>query len=237
MATRRVVLAVLGATVAGFTAVSAAAAPVTDAAAGRVLADRLVTAMGGAEAWRRAKGLTIAATHFESDLEAPYDNVLAIDLETPRMRFEGKSAWGMARVRAVVGDSGWRVSEVRPIGPLTPEQVKGDLDWWEAHPYRNVRRLAVGDPGITPRVGVGGRLELVRPDGSQLMWYRLNPAGEPYAFGVGTGEAGVVLGPLAEVPGGVRLPLWSTRMDGTFRATGQKGAVTPHPPRVDFEKP
>lgn len=207
------------------------------AGTGDALAARLVQAMGGAAAWRQARGLIIAATHYESDLPGAYDNVLAIALDEPRMRFEGKSAWGMRRTRAVVGDRGWRISERSPLGPMTPEQVKGDLDWWEAHPYRNVRRLAVADPGVKPRVGAGGRLELARPDGSQLMWYRLGLTGEPYAFGVGDGEAGVVLGPLDVVPGGVRLPLWSARMDGTFRATGQKGQVLPHWPKVDFDKP
>ena len=129
------------------------------------------------------------------------------------------------------------MSEVSALGPMTPQQVKGDLDWWEAHPYRNVRRLAVGDPAVTPRVGAGGRLELVRPDGSQLMWYRLNTLGEPFAFGVGDGTMGSVLGPLEAVPGGVRLPLWSTRMDGTFRGSGQQGQVMPDWPQVDWEKP
>jgi hypothetical protein len=213
------------------------AAEAQPAASGEALAARLVEAMGGDAAWRRARGLVIAATHYEPQLTGPYDNRLAIALDEPRMRFEGRSAWGMRRTRAVVGARGWRVSEVSALGPMTPEQVTGDLDWWEAHPYRNVRRLAVGDPGVRPRAGQDGRLELTRPDGSQLMWYRLGVTGEPYAFGAGEGSAGVVLGPLDAVPGGVRLPLWSARMDGTFRASGQKGQVLPDWPQVDWDKP
>lgn len=220
-----------------FVAMSAGGARAADPPSGEALAARLVEAMGGAAAWRKARGLRIAATHYEPALAGPYDNVLAIALDAPRMRFEGRSAWGMRRIRAVVGDRGWRVSEVSALGPMTPQQVKGDLDWWEAHPYRNVRRLAVGDSGVTPRVGAGGRLELVRPDGSQLMWYRLNTQGEPFAFGVGDAATGTVLGPLEAVPGGVRLPIWSTRMDGTFRGSGQKGQVMPDWPQVDWEKP
>ncbi|MBL8770087.1 MAG: hypothetical protein JNK30_01790 [Phenylobacterium sp.] len=225
---------IIGGMLAAAGAGPAAAQP---APTGEALAARLVEAMGGAAAWRAARGLRIAAVHFEPQLPGAYDNVLAIALDAPRMRFEGRSAWGMRRVRAVVGDRGWRVSEVSPLGPMTPAQVKGDLDWWEAHPYRNVRRLAVADPGVRPRLGEGGRLELVRSDGTQLMWYRLNEAGEPYAFGVGDAAAGVVLGPLETVPGGVRLPIWSTRMDGAFRASGQKGQVFPDWPQVDWEKP
>lgn len=231
MLDRRVMLAGV------FTVAGGQAAAAEPAVSAEALAARLVQAMGGAAAWRRARGLIIAATHYEPQLAGPYDNVLAIALDDPRMRFEGRSAWGMRRTRAVVGARGWRVSEVSALGPMTPEQVKGDVDWWEAHPYRNVRRLAVADPGVRPRVGDGGRLELTRPDGSQLMWYRLGVTGEPYAFGVGEGSSGVVLGPLSAVPGGVRLPLWSARMDGTFRASGQKGQVLPDWPQVDWEKP
>ena len=204
--------------------------------AGAALAGRLVAAMGGREAWSAARGLTIRATHYEAAYAAPYENALHIDLDAPRMRFEGRSAT-MNRIRAVVGERGWRVSEVSPLGPMTPAQVRGDLGWWEAHPYRNVRRLAVADPTRTPRVAADGRLELLRPDGSRLMWYRLNPAGEPYAFGVGEADTGVVLGPLAAGAGGVRLPIWSTRMDGSFRATGQVSAVLPTAPLVDYDKP
>ncbi len=200
------------------------------------LADRLVAAMGGRKAWQAARGLTIRATHYEAAYAAPYRNVLHIAFDEPRMRFEGRSAT-MNRVRAVVGERGWRMSEVSPLGTMTPAQVKGDLDWWEAHPYRNVWRLAMNDPALSARAGADGELALLRPDGSQLMWYRLNPAGEPYAFGVGQGKDGVVLGPLAGPPGGVRLPIWSARMDGSFRATGQESAVVATAPRVDYDRP
>lgn len=232
MLPRRAILAALGAAAVG-RQVGAAEPPLD----GKELAERLVAAMGGSVAWRRARGLTIAATHHEPDDPGPYANVLHIDLDRPRMRFEGRSAWGMNRVRAVVDERGWRISEKSPLGPMTPEQVRGDLDWWEAHPYRNVRRLALEDPTRRPRVAADGRLELLRPDGSRLMWYRLNRLGEPYAFGVGDAEVGVILGPLAAVPGGVRLPIWSARMDGTFRATGQKGRVLPTAPPVDYDRP
>jgi hypothetical protein len=203
----------------------------------KALADKLVAATGGPAAWRAARGLEIRATHFEAQLPTPYANALFIALETPAMRFEGRSET-MNRVRAVVGGNGWRVSERNPLGPMTPEQVRSDLDWWEAHPYRNIRRLAVADPALTPRLAADGRLELIRPDRRRLLWYRLNAAGEPTSFGVGDSEVGTVLGPLAPaLEGGVRLPQWSGRADGSFRGSDQRARVFPHPPNVDFEKP
>jgi hypothetical protein len=40
-------------------------------------------------------------------------------LDAPRMRFEGDSET-MKRRRAVIGETGWRVSEAREFGPMTP---------------------------------------------------------------------------------------------------------------------
>jgi hypothetical protein len=202
----------------------------------REAADKLVAAMGGREAWASAKGIRIAAQHWERQLAAPYDNLILMSLEEPKMRFEGNSAT-MKRRRAVVGERGWRVSELSSLGPMTAEQVAGDLRWWEAHVYRNLGRLARREPAVTPKLAADGRLELYRPDGVRLMWYRLNAAGQPIAYGQFEDERGSILGPLVERGGGVRLPAWSTSADGGFRATITEAAVLPAAPDVDYDKP
>lgn len=211
-------------------------ASAVDADPARTAADRLVAAMGGAEAWSRARGLVIRARHWEADLEAPYDNLIRMSFDEPRMRFEGDSAT-MKRRRAVVGNSGWRVSEVRELGPMTAEQVTDDLRWWEAHAYRNIGRLARKDPTIVPRLAADGRLELYRPDGVRLMWYRLDAAGEPVAFGAWDNERGSIFGPLVERGGGVRLPAWAASSDGTFRAVLVEAYALPSAPDADWDKP
>ena len=204
---------------------------------GAALAERLVEAMGGRANWLPLRGLSIRARHFETTVPQPYDNALFIALAEPRMRFEGKSA-SMNRVRAVVGNKGWRVSEMSPLGPLSAEVVKSDLEWWETHVYRNVWRLAQRDPTLHPRRHADGRLELYRPDGKRLMWYRLNMAGEPVGFGrFESDTTATILGPLQEVPGGVRLPIFSSSGDGTFRAVDQRGKVYREIPPVDWAKP
>ena len=209
---------------------------VADSDPGREAADRLVAAMGGAEAWSEAHGLVIRAQHWEAELDAPYDNLIQMSLDEPRMRFEGDSST-MKRRRAVVGDRGWRVSEVRELGPMTAEQVAGDLRWWEAHAYRTIGRLARQDATLTPRLAADGRLELYRPDGVRLVWYRLNAVGEPVAFGAWDNESGTVFGPLVEREGGIGLPAWVASADGTFRATIVEATALPEAPKADWDKP
>ncbi len=203
---------------------------------GRAAADRLVAAMGGAEAWSKARGLRIHAKHWETENAAPYDNLILMSLDEPKMRFEAESAT-MKRYRAIANGKGWRISEVRPVGPMTPEQVADDLKWWEAHAYRNIGRLAKRDPALTPRLAADGRLELYRPDGVRLMWYRLNVAGEPIAFGAWDNESGTVFGPLAVREGGVKLPVWVASSSGDFRVNILEAAVLPAPPPADYDKP
>lgn len=229
----RVTLAALGAL---FLALLPNALAEPDADPGRAAADRLVAAMGGAEAWSRAHGLVIRARHWETELAAPYDNLIQMSLDEPRMRFDGDNAT-MKRRRAVVHQKGWRVSEVRELGPMTAEQVAADLEWWEAHAYRNVGRLAQKDATLIPRLHADGRLELYRPDGVRLVWYRLNAAGEPVAFGAWDNERGSVFGPLVERGGGVKLPAWATSADGSFRAILVEAAALPAAPDADWEKP
>jgi hypothetical protein len=232
MLSRREVIQ-LGLAGAAWLASPASASAAESAAA---VADKLVTAMGGRDAWAKLKGLGVAARHYSTDLPEPYDNQLYIAMEEPRMRFEALVD-GVRRVRAVVGDRGWRWSETVPLSPMTPEQVKFDIDWWEAHVYRNVRRLAVRDPGVQPRLHTDGRLELYRPNGSRLMWYRLNQLGEPVAFGTFEHEVGSILGPLQTTEGGAKLPIFSASNDGSLRAVDQRPTTYATIPPVDFEKP
>jgi hypothetical protein len=92
----RVILAALSALLLAILPASIAQT-IPDAA--RVAANRLVTAMGGVEAWTEARGLVIRARHWEAGLDAPYENLIQMALDEPRMRFEGDSAT-MKRRRA-----------------------------------------------------------------------------------------------------------------------------------------
>lgn len=214
---------------------AAAALPARASADARAAAEQLVAAMGGREAWSRVRGLTIAARHYETDVPRPYRNLILMDLDRLRLRLSG---WNedMRRLRVVDGDRGLRRREGAPDAPMTAAQVQADARWWEAHVYRNVRRLALGDPALEPRMASDGRLELYRPDGVRLMWYRLNLAGEPVAYGQFADDRGSILGPLETRRGGVRLPVWSTSADGTFRVTILEAAGHRRPPAGPYDR-
>ena len=200
------------------------------------LAERLVRATGGRDNWARVKGLGITARHYETALALPYDNQLYVAMEQPRMRFEARGE-GFAQARVVSGNMGLFSTRGGPPRPMTAAAIKGDLDWWESHFYRNICRLAVRDPAIRLRVHTDGRLELYRPDGKRLMWYRLNQQGEPVAFGSFDNEEGNVFGPPHDVDGGLRLPTFAVSHDGTFRAVGLRPTVYTTIPPVNYEKP
>ena len=77
-----------------------------------------------------------------------------------------------------------------------------DVRWWEAHAYRTIVRLARKDAALNVSLAADGRLEIHRTDGVRLVWYRMNAAGEPIAFGAWDNERGTVFGPLVTRGGG-----------------------------------
>ena len=88
-------------------------------------ADRLVAAMGGPEAWSKARGLVIRARHWESDLPAPYNNLIQMALDAPRMRFEGDSET-MKRRRAVIAVAASMLNSIwHMLTSLTPYRDLG----------------------------------------------------------------------------------------------------------------
>jgi hypothetical protein len=176
--------------------------------------ERFLAAMGGRDAWREVRSVTVRATHYETELRQPYANAIWNDFTRPRVRFEAKSA-ELDRVRAIDGDTGWRTRE-GALAPLMPEQVRDDLRWWEANIYRTLHRLAANDPALTVRAIGANRLEVWRTGGVRLNWFELNFAGEPVRFGTWDNENGTVFGPLA-TSGALRYPRWGTNAAGTWR--------------------
>jgi hypothetical protein len=190
--------------------------------------------MGGREAWKNIKSVTVRATHYEPTLKEPYANVIFNDFLQPRVRFEARSS-EISRDRAINIDTGWRVREGEHLH-MTPKQFEDDFAWWEANIYRTLVRLANDDPDLTPTAIGERRLEIHRGDGRRLNWFELNANGEPIRFGTYDSEDGTVFGPLASA-GAVKYPRWGANSTGTFRYEVTEFLPSDAPPTVSFDKP
>jgi hypothetical protein len=190
--------------------------PATSTNAESSLAERLLAAMGGRDAWKSVAGLRVAATHYQTDVAAPYSNVILNDFTRPRVRFEARNS-DLHSIIEVDGDSGWRERDGGPRQPLTAQRVAEERGWWASNVYRTLQRLAAGDASLSARAAQDGRLEIWESETKRLNWFRLNSAGEPVLFGAGSNDAGTVFGPLADGPGGIRYPRWGASQDGGFR--------------------
>lgn len=201
-----------------FLLAAALASPAARAAepdtAGAALAEELLVAMGGREAWAGVRFMHVEAVHDDLAIRDPFTNKIWNDFTRFRVRFEARNAALDSR-RAVEGETGWRWREGRQQ-PLSPEQVEGERRWWEANIYRTLHRIAARDPDLSFRAAAPRRLEVFLADGRRLNWFLLSPRGEPVLFGTWTSEAGTVFGPLSS-NGTIKYPRWGGRHDGDFR--------------------
>lgn len=210
----------------------------TGVLAGSTAAERvelLLKAMGGREAWTRAKFIYVEAKYEDLAVAAPYTNQTWNDLSQPRVRFEARNET-MDRRHAINGESGWRWRD-GVSGPLTPDQFTGEIRWWESNMYRTLHRLAAEDPELTVRAVGEHRIDIYRIDGTRLNWFVLNSRGEPVLFGTWDSDAGNVVGPLV-TSGPVRHPRWGARQDGTWRYDIVQFTVSESvPASVNFASP
>ncbi len=182
---------------------------------GTVLAEKLLAAMGGREAWSRVTFVHVEALHDDLDQPEPFVNRIWNDFTEPRVRFwAGNEQFTSGRSIA----AGAGVREAGPQGgtPLTSEQYESDRAWWEGNIYRTLHRMAKRDAGLSFRLASPSRLEVLKGDGAVLNWFVLNQKGEPMLFGSGRDTRGTAFGPLAP-SGSVKYPKWGARADGSWR--------------------
>lgn len=193
----------------------AAAPAAADPAADR-LAERMLSSLGGREAWARAKS-TVNDSRQDWDGEPSVLRVvITMDFERPRIRVE---TWGkdLHLIRVVDGDKHWRLSREGTIEPVSEQTVAGDRKFWAGHVYRTLHRIAARDPAISLAVGKEGRLE-VHEGGKRIAWYALDRRDQPYLYGAHEDEAGGIFGPWEHEVAGIRHPVWVTRDGGKWRA-------------------
>lgn len=182
---------------------------------GSALAEKLLAAMGGREAWARVTFVHVEAIHDDLDLPEPFVNRIWNDFSEPRVRFwAGNDQFTSGR--RIGAGAGVRETGPQAGAPLTAEQYESDRAWWEGNVYRTLHRMAKRDKGLSYRAASPSRLEILKPDGTVLNWFVLNQKGEPMLFGSGRDTRGTAFGPLATA-GGVRYPKWGARADGSWR--------------------
>ncbi len=203
--------------------------------AGAALAEELLAAMGGREAWAGVRFMHVEAVHHDLAVPDPFTNKIWNDFSCFRVRFEARNA-ALDRRRGVVDGSGWRWREGETF-PLTADQVEGERRWWEANVYRTLHRIATRDQELSYRAATPRRLEVFRADGKRLNWFLLNQRGEPALFGTWDSEAGTVFGPISS-NGTIKYPRWGGRPDADFRyEIVRLETAAAVPAGVDFSAP
>lgn len=207
-------------------------APAEPAAA---MADRLLAAVGGREAWAGVRNTVNDSQQYRDAEPVEVRAVITMDFMQPRWRIDTTGP-DLLLTRVVDGERDWRRLRDGRIAPLSAATRADDLQWHAGHVYRTLARLARRDPLLRLDVGADGRLE-VHEGPRRIAWFRLTSAGEPYAFGgVGDGP-GSLSGPWSVVEQGIRHPAWVAQADGRWRSSLNRLQVNVPLPDSRFEPP
>ena len=180
------------------------------------VAERMLSALGGRDAWARAKN-TVNDSRQDWDGEPPELRVvITMDFERPRLRIETRGK-DLNIVRVLDGEKHWRISRDGQVGPVSESTLAADRKFWAGHVYRTLHRIAARDPAIRLTLGKEGRLE-VHEGGARIAWYALDRSSQPYLYGAHEDEVGGIFGPWEHEVAGIRHPVWVTREAGKWRA-------------------
>lgn len=199
------------------------------------MAERMLAAIGGREAWANLKNTINGSQQNRVGEPTVVYAVISMDFEAPRFRIE-TTAPGLHLVRVIDGDNHWRLTRDGNIEEVPDDLLADDLGWYATHLYRTIHRLAARDPALSIRVNELGRLEIYEGE-KRLRWFALDAKGEPYAFGSGDNEVGSISGPWDYVQDGIHHPRWVSNADGTWRAAIQALAVNVPLSDVIFARP
>ena len=184
--------------------------------AAEAMAERMLDAIGGREAWAALKNTINGSQQNRAGEPTVVYAVITMDFERPRFRIE-TTAPGLHLIRVVDNDNSWRLRRNGNIEDVPPDLYADDMRWYAAHLYRTIHRLAARDPAISVRINEKGRLEILA-DNERLLWFDLDARGEPYAFGSWDNDTGSLSGPWDFVQDGIHHPRWVSSADGTWRA-------------------
>jgi hypothetical protein len=178
--------------------------------------EKMLNALGGRAVWAATTSTLNDSQQNRAADPAVVRALIWLDFSAPRFRIETRGP-DFTVVRVVDGERNWRRLRDGIVEAIPADVLAEDMQWYGAHVYRSIHRLAVRDPRLTAGLGKDGRLEVFE-DGKRLIWFKLDPRGEPYAFGARDDESGTICGPWEFQVGGLKHPLWVSRPDGTWRA-------------------
>ena len=191
-------------------AASATAAPSDDAV------EKMLGALGGRSAWAATTSTMNDSQQNRAADPAVVRALIWLDFTQPRFRIETRGP-GFTTVRVIDGEHSWRRLRDGKIEAVPADLYAEEMLWYGSHVYRSIHRLAARDPKLSTGLGADGRLEVFE-DGKRLIWFKLDPRGEPFAFGSRDDNTGSVSGPWEFAAGGLMHPIWVSRPDGTWRA-------------------
>ena len=180
------------------------------------LADKMFDRLGGRATWADLRNTINGSQQNRAGEPTVVYAVITMDFERPRFRIE-TTARDLHLIRVIDGDNSWRLRRSGNIEDVPPELFADDMQWYAAHLYRTLHRVAARDPVLSLTIGADGRLE-VHGEGQRILWLKLDAKGEPYAFGARDDDAGSLSGPWDFVKDGIHHPSWVSSADGTWRA-------------------
>ena len=180
------------------------------------LAEKMLDRLGGRAAWAGLRNTINGSQQNRVGEPTVVYAVITMDFESPRFRIE-TTAQDLHLIRVIDGDNNWRLNRAGKIEDVPADLVAGDMEWYAAHLYRTIHRVAARDPALTLGVGADKRLEVFAA-GNRILWFKLDAKGEPYAFGSHDDDVGTLSGPWDFVKDGIHHPRWVSSADGTWRA-------------------
>lgn len=204
-------------------------------------AERMLGALGGRDAWARARTIAIELRgHFGSDSN-PWAERYWIDLEAPRGRYQIR-AGGSERIIVWTTEGGWE-SRDGAVESQSADRHALEQAYWAAELTVVFRRLAAARPATrlqrdTTAAGLSVITLLVPASADTIARLTLDAGGRPvhWAAPIRGRTFQRILGPLADY-GGLRLPRWGATPDGLWRYEHLTASLITEPPPVSFARP
>jgi len=180
------------------------------------LADKMLERLGGRSNWAGLSNTINGSQQNRAGEPTVVYAVITMDFEQPRFRIE-TTAQDLHLIRVIDGEKSWRLRRSGKIEDVPDNLFTDDMNWYAAHLYRTIHRVAARDASLSLGLAGDGRLE-ISSEGNRILWFKLDAKGEPYAFGVGDDDVGSLSGPWDFVKDGIHHPRWVSSSDGTWRA-------------------